>query len=62
MDRSFTIIVTSCAFILPMIFPKRIDFLKYASMVGVLGILYVVGLVTVKYFLPHPAPGPVKLQ
>nr|KAG5713026.1 hypothetical protein BaRGS_021820 [Batillaria attramentaria] len=60
MDRSFTIIVTSFLFILPMIFPKRIDFLKYASMIGVVGILYVVALVTVKYFLPHPAPGSIK--
>ncbi|KAL8564604.1 hypothetical protein ACOMHN_032160 [Nucella lapillus] len=62
MSRWFTIVFTSCLFILPMIFPRRIDFLKYASFVGVLGIFYVVGLVTVKYFLPHPAPGPIKLN
>lgn len=61
-SRWFTIIFTSCIFILPMIYPRRIDFLKYASVIGVLGILYVVGLVTVKYFLPHPAPGPIKMH
>ncbi|KAK7114363.1 sodium-coupled neutral amino acid transporter 7-like [Littorina saxatilis] len=60
MNRTFTIIVTSCLFIMPMIYPQRIDFLIYASMIGVVGILYVVGLVTIKYFLPHPEPGPVK--
>lgn len=30
MNRAFTIVVTSLLFILPMIFPRRIDFLKYA--------------------------------
>ncbi|PVD21371.1 hypothetical protein C0Q70_19544 [Pomacea canaliculata] len=60
MNRAFTIVVTSLLFILPMIFPRRIDFLKYASFVGVIGILYVVCLVTIKYFLPHETPGPVK--
>lgn len=60
MNRWFTIIVTSSLFIMPMIYPQRIDYLKYASVVGVIGILYVVGLVTVKYFMPHPEPGSVK--
>ncbi|XP_059170117.1 sodium-coupled neutral amino acid transporter 7-like [Physella acuta] len=59
MTRAFIISVTSIAFILPLCFPKRIDFLRYASIVGVIGILYVVGLVTIKYFLPHDNPGTI---
>lgn len=57
MSRAFIITVTSFIFILPLCFPRRIDFLKYASIVGVIGIMYVVGLVTIKYFLPHDNPG-----
>ncbi|XP_059158333.1 sodium-coupled neutral amino acid transporter 7-like [Physella acuta] len=56
MTRAFTISVTSILFILPLCFPKRIDFLKYTSVVGVIGILYVAGLVAVKFFLPHRIP------
>jgi len=59
MSRSFTIVVSSTFFILPLCFPKKIDFLKYASVIGVIGILYVVALVTIKYFLPHPPPGEI---
>ncbi|BFZ13229.1 hypothetical protein BsWGS_16268 [Bradybaena similaris] len=62
MTRAFTITVSSILFILPLCFPRRIDFLKYASIVGVIGILYVVGLVTVKYFLPHSDHKPVVTQ
>lgn len=62
MDRKATITITSVILILPLCFPKRIDFLKYVSFVGVLGILYVVVLVTVKYFLPHDTPGPIKTK
>ncbi|KAL4234026.1 hypothetical protein ACF0H5_005680 [Mactra antiquata] len=62
MDRKATITITSLILILPLCFPKRIDFLKYASVIGVIGILYVVGVVTVKYFLPHDNPGPIKTK
>lgn len=62
MNRSFTIVVTSLILILPLCFPKRIDFLKYASFIGVLGILYVVVLVTAKYFLPHDPPESIKTR
>ncbi|CAG5126479.1 unnamed protein product [Candidula unifasciata] len=62
MSRAFTITVSSILFILPLCFPRRIDFLKYASIVGVIGILYVVGLVTVKYFLPHSDHKPAVTQ
>ncbi|XP_046360378.2 putative sodium-coupled neutral amino acid transporter 7 [Haliotis rufescens] len=60
MNRSFCVIVTSILLILPLCFPRRIDFLKYASFVGVVGIVYVVVMVTVKYFLPHDPPQRVK--
>ncbi|KAI8746444.1 sodium-coupled neutral amino acid transporter 7 [Biomphalaria glabrata] len=59
MSRAFIIAVSSIVFILPLCFPRRIDFLKYASVVGVFGIMYVVCLVTLKYFLPHDPPGSV---
>ncbi|XP_060563869.1 sodium-coupled neutral amino acid transporter 7-like [Ruditapes philippinarum] len=62
MNRASTIVITSFLLILPLCFPKRIDFLKYASFVGVIGILYVVALVTIKYFLPHDPPGPIKTK
>ncbi|WAR11527.1 S38A7-like protein [Mya arenaria] len=62
MNRATTIVATSVIIILPMSFPKRIDFLKYASFVGVIGIIYVVLLVSIKYFLPHEPPGPIKTK
>ncbi|KAK3086516.1 hypothetical protein FSP39_019509 [Pinctada imbricata] len=62
LSRTSTICITSVILILPLCFPKRIDFLKYASIIGVIGILYVVHLVTIKYFRPHPAPGPIKIK
>ena len=60
MNRVSTVCITSIILILPLCFPKRIDFLKYPSMLGVFAILYVVFIVTLKYFLPHPPPGPIK--
>ncbi|XP_060068570.1 sodium-coupled neutral amino acid transporter 7-like [Ylistrum balloti] len=56
MDRKSTICLSSLFLILPLCFPRRIDFLKYPSALGVVGILYVVGLVTFKYVTPHPTP------
>ena len=60
MNRVSVVCITSIILILPLCFPKRIDFLKYPSMFGVFAILYVVFIVTLKYFLPHPPPGPIK--
>ncbi|CAG2243655.1 SLC38A7_8 [Mytilus edulis] len=62
LDRISTICVTSFLFILPICFPKRIDFLKYPSMFGVVAILYVEILVFVKYFTYHQPPGPIKTK
>ncbi|KAL3860332.1 hypothetical protein ACJMK2_010471 [Sinanodonta woodiana] len=53
MNRITTIMVTSTLLILPLCFPRRIDFLKYPSMVGVVAIFYVVAVVTAEYFQPH---------
>ncbi|KAL5022055.1 hypothetical protein ScPMuIL_001210 [Solemya velum] len=60
MQRTWIIISTSILLILPLCFPRRIDFLKYASAVGVVGILYVVMLVIIKYFTPHDPPGRIR--
>ncbi|KAK0047865.1 sodium-coupled neutral amino acid transporter 7 [Biomphalaria pfeifferi] len=62
MSRAFVISVSSVVFILPLCFCRSIDFLKYASVLGVFGILYIVCLVTIKYFLPHREPGTVLLS
>jgi len=50
MNRPFTIILSSFVFILPLCYPKRIDFLKYASAAGVLAIVYVDVLQVWKYY------------
>jgi len=49
-NRSFTTIASSLLFILPLCYPKRIDFLKYASTAGVAAIVYIVFLQGWKYF------------
>ncbi|CAH1779429.1 unnamed protein product [Owenia fusiformis] len=59
MSRTFTMIVSSVILILPLCFPKRIDFLKYASIAGVFAVVYVVILITVKYFVGENHPGPI---
>ncbi|XP_067128528.1 sodium-coupled neutral amino acid transporter 7-like isoform X1 [Centruroides vittatus] len=60
MTRNFTMIVSSVVLILPFCFPKRIDFLKYASSFGVLSIMYVEFLVIYKFYEGKHESGPVK--
>ena len=48
-DRKFTITVSSFLFILPLCYPKRIDFLTYPSTFAVIAIIYVVILIPIKY-------------
>lgn len=62
LDRISTICISSVILILPLCFPKRIDFLKYPSALGVFAILYVVILVTVKYFAHHDTPDHITTQ
>ncbi|XP_074645499.1 sodium-coupled neutral amino acid transporter 7-like isoform X2 [Tubulanus polymorphus] len=59
-NRVFTMIATSIFLILPLCYAKRIDFLKYASFLGVIGIIYIVILVIVKYFTSDITPGTIK--
>lgn len=59
MNRMFIISITSIVIILPLCFPKKIDFLKYASIIGVSAIVYIVVMVIAKYFAPHAPPGPI---
>ena len=49
-NRPFTTVVSSLLFILPFCYPKRIDFLKYASAAGVVAILYIDALQVWKYY------------
>ncbi|KAL3244764.1 hypothetical protein MRX96_018571 [Rhipicephalus microplus] len=51
MHRDFIIVTASIVLILPMCFSRKIDFLKYPSMFGVLAALYLVLLVVVQYFV-----------
>ncbi|KAF0298181.1 putative sodium-coupled neutral amino acid transporter 7 [Amphibalanus amphitrite] len=60
MSHLFTMPVTVALFVLPLCFSKRIDFLKWASAVGVAAIFYLDGLITVKYFTGGFEPGPIK--
>ncbi|XP_059148104.1 sodium-coupled neutral amino acid transporter 7-like [Physella acuta] len=62
MTRTFMISVTSIAFILPMCFPKRIDFLRYTSIIGVVGVFYIVGLVAIKYVQAHDNQGKIAIR
>lgn len=60
MDRRFTMTFSSVLLILPMCYSKRIDFLRIPSTVGVIAILYIVGLVVYEYFFGDFEPGPIK--
>ncbi|PSN36759.1 putative sodium-coupled neutral amino acid transporter 7 [Blattella germanica] len=60
MNRAFTISLSSCVFILPLCYSKRIDFLKYVSSLGVLAVLYVVGLIVYQKYMGNFIPGPIK--
>ncbi|KAJ4433722.1 hypothetical protein ANN_16033 [Periplaneta americana] len=60
MNRSFTVAVTSCAFILPLCYSKRIDFLKYVSSLGVVAVLYIVALIVYQKCMGNFVPGPIK--
>lgn len=62
MNRKFLITITSIIFILPLCFPRRIDFLKHASALGVLGVAYVSIMVIVKYFVGNNHPGTIKTK
>ncbi|CAG0915152.1 unnamed protein product, partial [Notodromas monacha] len=59
MKREFIIVVTSFLFILPLCFPKRIAFLKYASFFGVFAIFYLNCIIAYKYFSGNFVPGEI---
>ena len=60
MSHVFTMPVTVALFVLPLCFSKRIDFLKWASAVGVAAIFYLDGLIATKYYTGGFEPGPIK--
>ncbi|KAG8251761.1 hypothetical protein J6590_072603 [Homalodisca vitripennis] len=60
MNRQFTISASALVFILPMCYSRTIDFLKYASSLGVLAVVYVVGLVVAQHYTGDFVPGPIK--
>ncbi|XP_076337055.1 sodium-coupled neutral amino acid transporter 7-like [Tachypleus tridentatus] len=60
MRRELTTTISTVCIILPLSFPKRIDFLKYTSSFGVVALFYVVFLIIYEYFEGNYTPGPVK--
>ncbi|XP_063226207.1 sodium-coupled neutral amino acid transporter 7-like [Bacillus rossius redtenbacheri] len=60
MNRGFTITASSTLLILPLCYSRRIDFLKYASSLGVVEVLCVVALIVYEKYYGGFVPGPVK--
>ncbi|CAG2101308.1 unnamed protein product [Medioppia subpectinata] len=60
LNRNFTISVTAIVCIWTMCYFKRLDFLRYASTLGVFAMLYVVFLNIYEYLILETTPGPIK--
>lgn len=60
MSRTFTMSASSVLFVLPLCYSKKIDFLRVPSTLGVIAVLYIVGLILAEYFFGGYQPGPVK--
>ena len=56
-NRDFIVPLTSVVLILPLCYTKRIDFLKYASILGVFTMVYVVMLIVIEYIHGHHSAG-----
>jgi len=61
-NRDFIVPLTSVVLILPLCYTKRIDFLKYASILGVFTMVYVVMLIVIEYIHGHHSAGPIKTR
>lgn len=62
LNRDFVVPATSTLLILPLCYSKRIDFLKYASIMGVFTIVYVVALILIQYASGGYVPGEIKTE
>ncbi|GBM50023.1 Putative sodium-coupled neutral amino acid transporter 7 [Araneus ventricosus] len=62
LDRRFTITVTSVLCILPMCYFQRLDFLRYASTLGIFAMLYPVFLTVYEYYTLGITPGHIKVM
>lgn len=61
LTRQTAMTVLCVLFILPLCFPKQIDFLKYPSSLGVLAVFYIVGLIVYEFYMGgFPTPPDVK--
>ncbi|CAG2161906.1 unnamed protein product [Oppiella nova] len=60
LNRNFTISITAIVCIWTMCYFKRLDFLRYASTLGVFAMLYVVFLNVYEYLILDTKPGPIK--
>ncbi|XP_054165008.1 sodium-coupled neutral amino acid transporter 7-like [Oppia nitens] len=60
LNRNFTISITAIVCIWTMCYYKRLDFLRYASTLGVFAMLYVVFLNVYEYIKLDTTPGPIK--
>ncbi|GIY39327.1 putative sodium-coupled neutral amino acid transporter 7 [Caerostris extrusa] len=62
LDRRFTIAVTAVLCILPMCYFQRLDFLRYASTLGIFAMLYPVFLTVYEYYKLDVVPGKIKVM
>ncbi|XP_054717183.1 sodium-coupled neutral amino acid transporter 7-like isoform X2 [Uloborus diversus] len=60
LDRRFTISISAFIFILPMCYFQRLDFLRYASSLGIFAMLYPVFLTVYEYYVLGVVPGKIK--
>ncbi|GFR07084.1 putative sodium-coupled neutral amino acid transporter 7 [Trichonephila clavata] len=61
-DRRFTISATAIITILPMCYYQRLDFLRYASSLGIFAMLYPVFLTIYEYYKLGVTPGRIKVM
>lgn len=60
LDRKLTISATAVLFVLPMCYFQRLDFLRYASSLGIFAMLYPVFLTVYEYYKLDAVPGHIK--
>lgn len=61
LNRDFTILITAVVCILPMSYFQRLDFLRYASTLGLFAMLYPVFLTVYEYYMLDVVPGRIKV-
>ncbi|CAG0915147.1 unnamed protein product [Notodromas monacha] len=55
-NRKFTIFWTAVVFVAPFVFPKKMEFIKYASFFGTASVIYMTLLIVVQFFVVKTNP------